>query len=172
MRFPYWFRAVLGAVFLISACQPRGEEVSAPEEEAAPSDEEQIDAQTTAFTEAWNRGDAAALAALFTEDGTSVDPAGQAFEGRAAVQGRYEELFGGMYQGTTLTVHQSSVEFPREDVALTIGSFEIAGVRVAEGEATTIEGRYLNVVVREDGEWRIAASRPMIPTEVPAAPAS
>ena len=74
MRFPYWFLAVFGTVLFSFGCQPPAEEASAPEaaEEATMSDEDMLDTQITAFAEAWNRGDAAAVAALFTEDGNSV----------------------------------------------------------------------------------------------------
>ena len=37
-----------------------------------------------------------------------------------------------------------------------------------DGEETTVKGAYTNVVVKENGEWLIAASRPMIPIELPA----
>jgi len=170
MRFPYWFLAVFGTVLFSFGCQPPAEEASAPEaaEEATMSDEDMLDTQITAFAEAWNRGDAAAVAALFTEDGNSVDPTGEAFEGRAAVQARYEDLFGGLYQGTSLSLDQSSAKFPKPDVAITTGSFEIAGVKGPDGGETTVKGAYTNVVVKENGEWLIAASRPMIPIELPA----
>ncbi len=45
------------------------------------------------FTEAFDRGDAAAVAAHFTAKGVYIDEEGQRFEGRQAIEKEYETLF-------------------------------------------------------------------------------
>ena len=126
-----------------------------------------LSAQTDAFAEAWANGDAAAIAALFIEEGDTVGPDGVLFQGREAVQGRYEELFGGMYQGTTVSISQTSASFPSPDVAVVNGTYEIQGMKTADGEDMTIKGLYMNVAVKQDGEWKIHCSRPMVPRPMP-----
>jgi uncharacterized protein (TIGR02246 family) len=62
--------------------------------ESAPSeqDRQQIDAQAARYAEAANRHDAAAIAALFTEDGVFVSPDG-ILSGRPAIEKLYRDTF-------------------------------------------------------------------------------
>jgi len=62
--------------------------------EAAPSepDRQQLEALATRYAEAANRHDAAAIAALFTEDGVFVSPEG-IVSGRAAIEKLYRDTF-------------------------------------------------------------------------------
>jgi len=169
MRFTYLFLIVIMVVGLFAGCQPATEEASEPEApaEAAMSDEDMLSAQTEAFAAAWAMGDAAAIAALFIEEGDSVGPDGVRFHGREAVQGRYEELLGGMYQGTTVSISQTSASFPSPDVAVVNGTYEIMGLKTADGEDMAIKGLYMNVIVKQAGEWKIHCARPMVPLPMP-----
>jgi uncharacterized protein (TIGR02246 family) len=157
---------------LLVGCQPVAEEPSemeAPAAEEAVSDEDLLDAQAEAFEAAWAQGDAAALAALFTADGNTVGPEGVAFQGREAVQGRYQELLGGMYQGTTISIETTSTTFPAPDVAFVHGSYTIHGITNEDGEAMEADGVFMNVAVKQSGEWKIHSSRPMVPLPAPTA---
>ena len=138
-----------------------------PATEDAMSDEDLLSAQTDAFAAAWAEGDAAGVAALFIDDADTVGPDGAHFHGRDAVQGRYERLLGEVYQGTTLDVSQESVKFPSPDVAIVGGTYEILGAMGADESELTIKGRYTNVLVKENGGWKIHCSRPMIPMPAP-----
>jgi uncharacterized protein (TIGR02246 family) len=51
----------------------------------SPNDEQAIFDETAAFAETWNRGDAQAAAAFYTEDGTRVGAFGDVQHGRAAI---------------------------------------------------------------------------------------
>jgi len=169
MRFTYLFLVVIMVVGLFAGCQPAVEEAPEPEApaEATMSDEDMLSAQTDAFAAAWGSGDAAAIAALFIEEGDTVGPDGVRFQGREALQGRYEELLGGMYQGTTVSISQTSVSFPSPEVAVVNGTYEIMGMKTAGGEDMTIKGLYMNVTVKQGGEWKIHCSRPMVPLPMP-----
>ena len=171
MRFTYLFLVVIMVVGLFAGCQPASEEVSEPEApaeaEVTMSDEDMLSAQTDAFAAAWGSGDAAGLAALFIEEGDTVGPDGVRFQGREAVQGRYEDLLGGMYQGTTVSISQTSVSFPSPDVAVINGTYEIMGMKTGDGEDMAIKGLYMNVAVKQGGEWKIHCSRPMVPLPMP-----
>lgn len=172
MRFTYLFLLTAMGLALLAGCQPAAEEPSeaeAPAAEEAVSDEDLLDAQTEAFEAAWGQGDAAALAALFTDNGSTVGPDGAHFEGREAVQGRYEDLLGGMYRGTTVSIETTSMTFPSPDVAFIHGSYTIHGLTDQDGEAMEVDGTFMNVAVKQNGEWKIHSSRPMVPIPAPSA---
>jgi ketosteroid isomerase-like protein len=57
-------------------------------------DRQQLDALATKYADAVNKNDAAAIAALFTEDGKFVTPAG-ILSGREAIEKTYQSLFKG-----------------------------------------------------------------------------
>jgi uncharacterized protein (TIGR02246 family) len=168
MRFTYLF-VVIMVGGLLAGCQPATEEAPEPEApaETAMSDEDMLSAQTDAFAAAWAEGDAAGLAALFIEEGDTVGPDGVRFHGREAVQGRYQELLGGMYQGTTVSISQTSTSFPSPDVAVVNGTYEIMGMKTGDGEDMEIKGLYMNVAVKQGGEWKIHCARPMLPLPMP-----
>lgn len=175
MRFTYLSLIAIMAGWGFLGCQPIAEEAPEPEPEPEAvaeepmTDEERLAALTDEFAAAWANGDAAAIAALFVEDGTSVGPEGDGYVGREAIEGRYQELLTGMYEGTTVSITQRSAKFPSSDVAVVDGTYEILGATDAEGNELTIKGLYTNVAVEENGEWKIHSSRPMIPLPVPGA---
>lgn len=172
MRFKWLFLMAVVAAVGGSACQPAADEPEELEEPEAPaeevmSDEDMLREETDAFVEAWANGDAAGIAALFVPEGDMVDPAGQHYQGRDAIQQRYEELFAGIYQGTTLSVTQESVDFPAPDVAIVNGTYTVSGITTPDDEEMTVNGLYTNVGVKEGGEWMIHSSRPMVPAPQP-----
>src|SRR5690242_9234063 len=57
------------------------------------ADEAAIRAGAKAFTEAFARGDARAIAAMWTDSGTLADESGQIFKGRKAIEEQYAALF-------------------------------------------------------------------------------
>ncbi len=61
------------------------------------------------FEEAWNNNDAAALAALFTEDAVLVNDSGPVY-GREAIKKYYTDLFQKVHFSNNVTRYQS--EFP------------------------------------------------------------
>ena len=165
-----WLLMAVVLVFVLFGCQPPAEEAAPPEmeaEEASMSDDDLLSAQADAFAAAWSSADAAGLAALFATDGDILDPAGVRFHGRDEIQAPYEDLFSGIYQGTTLTVTQSSARFPFEDSAIVQGSYEILGMKSPDGEDMTVKGKYTNLAVKENGEWTLHCVRPMIPIQIP-----
>jgi ketosteroid isomerase-like protein len=65
----------------------------APQKDAAnPELSEQLRAFSKKVNEAWNNGDAVALAALFTEDGVLVEDTGPIY-GREAIKEHYKDVF-------------------------------------------------------------------------------
>ena len=64
-----------------------------------------IKAQNAAFEEAFNAGDSAAVAALYTEDAIALPPGGPMVEGRAAIQ----EMWQGAMDGGNPPFHKSQL---------------------------------------------------------------
>jgi uncharacterized protein (TIGR02246 family) len=104
------------------------------------------------FAEAFNQGDAKAIAAMWTENGESREASGRTFLGRAAVEKAYAEFFKAN-KVAQIEVLVKSVRFPAKDLAIEEGL-----LRNSRGPkdlpATTA---YVAVHIREAaGQWKIA----------------
>jgi uncharacterized protein (TIGR02246 family) len=108
------------------------------------------------FTAALNKGDAKAVAALFTKDGDYVSSTGRRAQGRSEIEKLVTDQAGGVFKGTTFATQTTEVRFLKPDVAIGNGTFEASGPMPRKG-MTTI------VAVREGDNWRIAAIRSMVP---------
>jgi uncharacterized protein (TIGR02246 family) len=103
------------------------------------------------FAEAFNQGDAKAIAAMWTENGESREASGRTFLGRAAIEKAYVEFFKAN-KGTKIEVLVKSVRFPAKDLAIEEGLLRNShGPK--DSPATTA---YVAVHIREGGQWRIA----------------
>jgi uncharacterized protein (TIGR02246 family) len=78
--------AVLGLVLLAGPAMRA-------EEKADPKVAEALKARAEEFTKAFDKGDAKALAAFWTEDGDYVDQAGHTLKGRKAIEAAFEKQF-------------------------------------------------------------------------------
>ncbi len=113
-----------------------------------------IEAQNAKFTAAFNRGDAAGVAALYTENATTQPPNNEPLLGRQAVQNFMQAGFDAGLKDLALTT--VSVE-GSGDTAYEVGAYTI---KVApEGKAAmTDSGKYMVVWKRGvDGMWRLHA---------------
>lgn len=139
--------ALLAVASAACATQP-------PPDAARPfvADSAAIHAAATAFSAAYVRGDAAAMAALYTEDAVIFPEGAAAIEGKPAIQ-RYWTL----PAGRRITLHRLIPERVEVhgDVASDYGRYEIAGE--ANGEAWgPSHGKYVVVWKRgADGAWRM-----------------
>ncbi len=126
---------------------------------AQTADEPQASAVRAALAElgqAFNRRDAAGVAAAWTEDAIYVDlGTGELLAGREAIEGHYARLFTDEPQ-LQLTARLSGIELAGPSQAFVRGVAEVAG---AEGEPSTtsflaelslVDGKWLLVSVEED----------------------
>jgi uncharacterized protein (TIGR02246 family) len=125
----------------------------------------EIAAANTEYARALERGDAPAMAALFTDDGEII-PATQrgAVSGRAAIEAYHaQRLAGRRYADVSITTSELGVS---GDLAWEWGTTRLT-VRQGEGAPVTLTGRYLAVWRRgADRRWRIRAELP-VPDPVP-----
>src|SRR5262245_4503605 len=110
------------------------------------------------FIAAFEKGDAKAVAAFWTENADYVDQTGREFKGRTAIERMYEKLFAGK-KGMKLNIIVISTRMVGTDVALEDG---ITGVTPAEGGRTS-EARFSAVLVKKDGDWYLESVRDSIP---------
>jgi uncharacterized protein (TIGR02246 family) len=100
------------------------------------------------FIAAFNRGDAKALTALWTEDGRYVDPNGVEVKGRVALEKMYEALFAEM-KGAKLDIHVTSTKTLAPTVAIVEGTNEL---KPADGGPPSVLN-FSAVFVHQDGNW-------------------
>lgn len=127
---------------------------TAAEKVSREADEAAIRASAKAFSEAFARGDARAIAAMWTDSGTLSDETGQTFKGRKPIEEQYAALFKAEPKAR-IEIALQSVEFPAANVAVEDG---VARVISKQG-AHPVASRYTAVHVREEGKWLMASVR-------------
>ena len=104
---------------------------------------------SAAFAAAMRAGDAKAAAAVFAEDGTDMPPGSAPVRGRAAIEAYYRGLFATCrFAAFELTETESRTA---GDVGFLAGTS-----RVAVAGAPAESGKYLVVLKRSDGGWKVA----------------
>lgn len=114
-----------------------------------------------AFADAWNAGDAAALAALFEPDAEFVNVVGLWWHSRGEIERAHAYGLARLFPGSTLRVTATRTKTLADSVAIVharmrlTGQAPVAGV-AAPGVRTTV----FSFVVRRDasGAWRCASA--------------
>jgi uncharacterized protein (TIGR02246 family) len=120
-----------------------------------PADREAIARLGQEFHEAFDKHDAKALAALYTEQCEYYDDTnGEAFRGRAEVEKAYQELFRAR-PACNIDPQERSLRFVARDTALLDALVHVR----SRGPELPISTRCSCVLVREDGQWKIALER-------------
>ena len=108
---------------------------------------EAVEAGNRAFVTAFLRGDAKAVANLYTEEAQVIAPGSPAVSGRPAIAAFWQETIDSGVQDITLeTVEVESAG----DLA-----FEAGTVRLSAQDGTTDEARYVVVWRRVNGTWML-----------------
>jgi len=108
---------------------------------------EAVDAGNRAFIAAFLRGDAKAVAALYTEDAQVIPPGGEVASGRAAVTAYWQAAIDGGVKDVKLATEDVESD---GDLACETGRVTLVA---KDGKATT--ARYVVVWKREGGRWRL-----------------
>jgi uncharacterized protein (TIGR02246 family) len=127
-----------------------GQEKPNPEEEAA------LQKCAEAFVEAFHKGDAKGLAALWTPDGDYTDQRGRKVKGREAIEKIFSELFA-ENKGLTLRINIDSIRLPIANVAVEDGTTEVKPPHGPPSRA-----RYTVMHIKKDGQWLIDSVRDAI----------
>jgi uncharacterized protein (TIGR02246 family) len=124
-----------------------------------------VQASCTAFKAAWNKHDAKAMAALFSEDATHLDPSGTKLDvGRAEIEKMLTGMMGatGPFRESTLVVNTEIVRFPAPGAALTDADATVSNVMGADGSKSSMELHVVNVWKKVGGQWQVYACRPYV----------
>ncbi len=119
------------------------------------TDADVVQAVVTHMTGAWNAGDAAAIAAEFTVDGTLIAGDGSQRTGRTVIEQYFTDLLSRLPEGTRFSSTVSSLRFLRPDVALV----QSEGGFLMPGDARVMPDRYgvqSFMLVRDGDTWRAA----------------
>jgi uncharacterized protein (TIGR02246 family) len=106
------------------------------------------------FAAAFEKGDAKALAAHWTENGEYTADDGTVYRGRKAIETEYAELFANRKGTVKLDIDIDTVRFPSRDTAIEEGH-----VKVRVGKEQAIVSKYSVLHVRENGKWLMAVVR-------------
>jgi len=137
-------------------------------ESAAPGDPDvaAIRAAIDSYVSAYNRGDAPAVAAHWSETGVWTSPAGERFQGRAAIEKEMVALFAKEKQ-VRIEVLNPTVRIIAPDAAVEEGT-----VRVLLPQQPPDDSTYLAVHVKKNGQWKLDSVRETETSQAPDAGAS
>ena len=142
-----------------------------------PDDESAIRQVQTLQADAWNRHDAAAYAALFTEDGDCVNVVGWWWKGRAQIESKLTAAFVFVFHESQLTIADTTVRFLSPTIAVAHVTWTMKGAKTPPGIPEPKQGIEIQVLQKKSGHWLIQSfqnthaipERPF-PTGPPTAP--
>src|SRR5262249_55664374 len=126
----------------------------APASEDDSKDKAAIRENAKAFVEAFQKGDAKALAEFFARNGECTDETGRELKGRGAIEKAFEGLFA-QNKGLKLRINSLSLRFLTPDVAIEEGTSAV----ITPDRDPPSHARYTNVHVKKDGRWLIGSSK-------------
>jgi len=108
------------------------------------------------MSEAWNKGDAESFAACFTDDADYVTFNGSHLKGRREIADVHARLWSGVLRGSLLLGSSQELRFAAPDVALVhaVGAVQLRWQKRPPTRRLSIN---TNVVLKVNGQWRIAA---------------
>src|SRR6201993_246614 len=107
--------------------------------------------------EAWNRHDAKAYAALFTENGDCVNVVGWWWKGRAEIEKKLTAAYVYVFKESALTVTNVDIRFLTSDTAVAHVRWTLTGARTPAGLPRPQQGLQTHVLQKQNGQWLIAA---------------
>jgi uncharacterized protein (TIGR02246 family) len=129
------------AAALLIACAP-------PPAQTPQDVSREIEAANAEFVTAWSKGDAAAVAALYTADGQLLPPNGDVVTGPEAIQTFWQgAMDAGIASATLTTIEAMAVD----SLAYEVGNYALVGP-----DGTPIdEGKYIVIWHRTPDGWRL-----------------
>lgn len=127
------------------------------------SDEDAIRAAIKSYVEAYNRGDAKAVAEHWSEEGQWTSPSGEKHTGKDAIAKALKALFEES-KGVTITVDEPEIRLITDDVAVEDGVVHVASPDEPPSKAT-----YQAIHVKQSGKWQLHSVRETEVVELPAA---
>jgi uncharacterized protein (TIGR02246 family) len=107
--------------------------------------------------EAWNRHDAKAYAALFTENGDCVNVVGWWWKGRAEIEKKLTAAFAFVFRESVLTITDVDVRFPGAEMAIAHVRWSLVGARTPPNYPKVQQGIQTQMLQKQNGKWMIKA---------------
>lgn len=117
-------------------------------------DEDSLINNAKAFVDAFDGGDAKAVAAFWAEDGDYVDVNGRHLQGRSAIENALKDVLA-ENEGLKLRIDVNSIRFLAPDIAIEDGATTV----IPPNNAPPSQARYTNVHVKKDGRWVLQSVR-------------
>jgi uncharacterized protein (TIGR02246 family) len=122
------------------------------------TDEEAIIAEIQAFSSVWNKADAKAAAAFYTEDGARVGAMGDVQHGRVEIEAAYRKLLTGPFAGATVTQDRGSARMLTGDLAIWQGAIQIQPA----GGKPPMKGYVVQVMKKVGDRWLVLEAHPKL----------
>jgi uncharacterized protein (TIGR02246 family) len=156
MRIAFFCLAAMGGILTFGLCvagEPPAKHLPVSKQPSRDADRAAILQSARAFTAAFEKGDAKAVAALWTEQGEYESEDGTILRGRTAVEEAFAAHFKARPAGK-MEILVEDIRFPSRDTAIEEGL-----TRSMADNTLPDSSRYRAVHAREDGKWRIALCR-------------
>lgn len=115
--------------------------------------QDSANALADAFVAAVVAEDAAALAALYTDDADSYDPSGYVQKGRDEIAASWQMFFDA-YDGFAASLNRKGEFSPDKKSHVAWGLWTMSATPSGGGEEVVWNGRFLDLSVRTDEGWR------------------
>ena len=124
------------------------------------ADDQGIKDRIDEFQNAWNKHDAKAMAAVFTDDGSLVNPFGVTANGREEVQKVFTEEQAHPFKESTYATSDVKVQMITADVATVDSTGNISGIKGRDGATLPDFPHHVTYTfVKKDGQWMCSAAR-------------
>jgi uncharacterized protein (TIGR02246 family) len=140
----------MSAALLLSAICAQAADNKQPRDTSAVA---AIQAAVQSYVSAYNRGDAKAVAAHWSDSGEWISPLGKRFQGRQAIEKELQLLFT-ENKGVQIEVVRPSIRLLSPEVAVEEGI-----VRVVQPGEPPSDSTYLAIHVKENGHWKLNTVR-------------
>lgn len=107
--------------------------------------------------DAWNRHDAKAYAALFTDDGDVVNVVGWWWKGPREIERQLTAAYAVAFRDSRLTIVDTEVRFVAGDVAIAHVRWTMEGAKTPPPIPEPRQGIQMQVLQKRGSVWRIAA---------------
>ena len=113
----------------------------------------------TQQADAWNKHDAKAYAALFTEDGDCVNVVGWWWKSRAEIEQKLTAAYLFVFKESVLTIKDSDIDvkFLASDIAVAHVRWTMTGARTPKGIPEPQQGIQTQILKKQSGKWLVAA---------------
>ena len=123
--------------------------------------EKQIKDRTAEFAAAWEKHDAKAAAAFWTEDGDLIDPSGVTSKGRDEIERYFTKMFTGPFKDSVNKLTVSNVRLVGDDVAIVDWDAVINGAQGPDGKPMPDWKHHVVIVMQKQaGAWNFLVARP------------